>query len=301
MNTGFNLGEPAARGGQKFHGLLLEHELSELRLLIERKAGVLLDQPFEALAIRLGEYMEARRLGSFPDLMGRLQGSEAECEALLDRLLDRETAFYRHPQAFAAFEKQALPELYIRKSSQTSRSLRIWSAGCSTGEEAYSIALSICEAAYCHGNNNWTIHVLASDIRQSALTAAERGLYTPEVVEVLPRPQVQQYFARVGEHYLVKPRLRNLITFTQMNLARPAYLGRFDCIFCMDLLNHFSMAQRMALAQRLHLYLEPGGYLFLGDSERLHSVDVNFQNQTEAAYTFFRKPMTAAARAGWGS
>jgi chemotaxis methyl-accepting protein methylase len=300
MDTGFNFGEPSPRGGQKFHGLLLEHELSELRLLIERKAGVLIDCPLDDIATRLGEYMELRRLTSFADLMGRMQGSETECEALLERLLDGETAFYRHPQAFAAFEKQALPELYIRKSSQTSRSLRIWTAGCSTGEEAYSIALSICEAAYCHGNNNWTIHVLASDIRQSALTFAERGLYTPEALERLPKPQVQHYFARVGEHYLVKPRLRNLITFTQMNLARPAHLGRFDCIFCMDLLNHFSMSQRIALAQRLHLYLEPGGYLFLGDAERLNAVDVNFQTQTEGAYTFFRKPMTAAARAGWG-
>jgi len=301
MNAGFNLGEPTARGGQKFHLLLLEHELSELRLLIERKAGVLLDCPVDELTYRLSEYMELRRLGSFADLMGRLQGSEAECEVLLERLLDGETGFYRHPQAFAAFEKQALPELYIRKSSQTSRSLRIWSAGCSTGEEAYSIALSICEAAYCHGNNNWTIHVLASDIRQSVLTSAERGLYAPEAIERLPRAQVQHYFGRVGEHYLVKPRLRNLITFTQMNLARPAHLGRFDCIFCMDLLNRFSMSQRIALAQRLHLYLEPGGYLFLGDSERLHTVDVKFQTQTEGAFTFFRKPMTAAARAGWGS
>jgi chemotaxis methyl-accepting protein methylase len=297
MNTGLNLGEASARG-QKFHGLLLEHELSELRLLIERKAGVLLDCPLDELVARLGEYMEARRLGSFADLMGRLQASEGECEALLERLLDGETGFYRHPQAFGAFEKQALPELYIRKSSQTSRSLRIWSAGCSTGEEAYSVALSICEAAYCHGNHNWTIHVLASDIRQGSLTFAERGLYTPEAVGNLPRTQVQHYFARVGEHYLVKPRLRNLITFTQMNLARPAHLGRFDCIFCMDLLNHFSMSQRIALAQRLHLYLEPGGYLFLGDGERLHSVDVNFQAQTEGGYTFFRKPMTAAARSG---
>ena len=297
MDTGFNLGESSPR--QKFQGLLLEHELSELRLLVERKAGVLLDLPLDELVEQLGSYMEFRRLTSFSDLMGRLQGSESECEALLERLLDGETAFYRHPQAFAAFERQALPELYIRKSSQTSRSLRIWSAGCATGEEAYSVALSICDAAYCHGSNNWTIHVLASDIRQQALTFAERGLFSPAALEPLSRAQIQRYFARVGQHYLVKPRLRNLVTFTQMNLARPAHLGRFDCIFCMDLLNHFSMSQRIALTQRLHLYLEPGGYLFLGDAEKLHSVDVKFQTQTDGAYFFFRKPMTAAARAGW--
>jgi len=301
MNSGFNLGESPSRGGQKFDGLMLDHELSELRLLMERKAGVLLDCAQDELTARLAAYIETRRLGSLADLMGRLHTSDTECEALLEKLLDGETGFYRHPSGFKAFEKQALPELYLRKSTHTARSLRVWSAGCATGEEAYSIAMSICEATYCHGSASWTIHVLASDIRQEALTFGERGLYGPEAMQAVPAGQAQRYFAKVGQHSLVKPRLRNLVTFTQMNLARPAHLGRFDCIFCMDLLPRFSMAQRIALTQRLHLYLEPGGYLFLGESERLHALDVNFQVQSEEGYTFFRKPMTAAARAGWGS
>jgi chemotaxis methyl-accepting protein methylase len=109
---------------------------------------------------------------------------------------------------------------------------------------------------------------------------------------------LQRYFVRVAKHGLVKPRLRNLVTFTQTNLARPAHLGRFDCIFCMDVLPHFSTAQRIALTQRLHLYLEPGGYLFLGTNEKLQAVDVSFQSQSAGDYEFFRKPMCIAARAG---
>jgi chemotaxis protein methyltransferase CheR len=246
--------------------------------------------------VKVGEYLEMRRLGSVADLMGRLQASDAECERLLERLLDGETAFFRHPVAFAVFEKEILPELRARKGADSRQSLRILSAGCSTGEEAYSIGLTVCEAMSEIGS--WTIHILASDVRQDALTFAERGLYPKDALEAVPRALLHRYFARVDQHFLAKPRLRNLITFTQMNLARPAYLGRFDCIFCMDVLPHFSTSQRIALTQRLQLYLEPGGYLLLGDGEKLPTADITFQSQSHKSFTLYRKPLTSAARAG---
>jgi len=295
MGTGFKLGRSG--GGHKPPtSLVLEHELSELRLVLERQGGVLLDSPQDALGTKVRDYLELRRLNSVADLLGRLQASDTECETLLGHLLDGETSFFRHPNAFSVFQNQVLPELYARKADQSPQSLRIWSAGCSTGEEAYSIGLSICEAM--NGNaGSWSVHILASDIRQKALTFAERGLYPQAALAGLPRAQVQTYFAKVGQHSLAKPRLRNLITFTQMNLARPAYLGRFDCIFCMDVLPHFSSTQRFALTQRLHLYLEPGGYLFLGDGEKLHTAEVNFQSEAHKNFTLFRKPFAVAARA----
>jgi chemotaxis methyl-accepting protein methylase len=297
MGTGFNLDQPGGTPKLAPSRVLLEHELSELRLLLERQAGVLLNAPHDVLAANLAQYMESRRCSSLLDLLGRLQASDAECESLLEHLLDPETAFFRHPAAFAAFEQQALPELRLRKAADSAASLRLWSAGCSSGEEAYSIATSVCEATNGSGIS-WSIHILASDIRQGALTHAERGLYPQSALATVPRSRIQPYFARVGQHYLVKPRLRNLITFTQSNLGRAVHLGRFDCIFCMDVLPHFSAAQRLALVQRLHLYLEPGGYLFLGQGEKLPAVDLKFQPQAGQHYTVFRKPLSAAARAG---
>ena len=296
MNTGFNLGR-SQRGQKAPFNFVLDHELSELRLLLERQAGVLLNSPQDVLIAKIQEYLEARRLNSVADLIGRLQTSDTECERLLEQLLEGETGFFRHPAAFAAFEKEVLPELHLRKGSESGQSLRILSAGCSTGEEAYSIGLSVC----CNVNENgaaWTIHILASDIRQGALTFAERGLYTQRELENLSPSLLRDYFAKVDQHFLAKPRLRNLITFTQMNLARPAYLGRFDCIFCMDVLPCFSTAQRIALAQRLHLYLEPGGYLLLGDGEKLPTADVPFQSESHKNLTLYRKPFAAAAKAG---
>jgi len=296
MNTTFHTGR-SSRGQKGPLNYVLDHELSELRLLLERQAGVLLNSPQDMLVSKVADYLEARRLSSVADLVGRLQSSDTECERLLEQLLDGETGFYRHPAAFAAFEKEVLPELRARKGTESGQSLRILSAGCSTGEEAYSIGLTVCNDVNEYGGA-WTIHILASDIRQSALTFAERGLYSQKELAGLPSALVHNFFARVDQHFLAKPRLRNLITFTQMNLARPVYLGRFDCIFSMDVLPQFSTAQRIALAQRLHRYLEPGGYLLLGDGEKLPTADLPFHAESHKASTIYRKPMAAAAKAG---
>lgn len=296
MNTGFHLGR-SNRGPKSPVNFVLDHELSELRLLLERQSGVLLNSPQDVLVAKVADYLEARRFSSIADLMGRLQSSDTECERLLEQLLDGETGFFRHSAAFAALEKEVLPALRARKGNESGQSLRILSAGCSTGEEAYSIGLTVCNDVNEFGSA-WTIHILACDIRQSALTFAERGLYSQRELAALPPALLHNYFARVDQHFLAKPRLRNLITFTQMNLARPAYLGRFDCIFCMDVLPQFSTAQRIALAQRLHLYLEPGGYLLLGDGEKLPTADLPFQAELRKGCTLYRKPLASAARAG---
>src|SRR5205823_13329979 len=99
-------------------------------------------------------------------------------------------------------------------------------------------------------------------------------------------------------YLLVKPRLRSLVTFNTMNLTKPVYIGRFDCIFCMDVLPHLSRTQRSALMERLHLYLEPGGYLFLSQTEKLCETNLNFRSESYDGYTFYRKPLAAAAAYG---
>jgi two-component system, chemotaxis family, CheB/CheR fusion protein len=276
---------------------MLEHEISELRLLLERYAGVLLDLPTDTLLARIADYLQAHRLSSASELLGLLRSSEIECDSLLESLLDGKSGFYRHAAAFDIFARRVLPELHQRKSGDSPRTLRIWSAGCSTGEEAYSIAMSVCQQVTCSGGG-WKIHILASDIRRSALEIAERGLYPRQALTQVPRPLIKDYFVKLGQHLLAKPRLRNLVTFTPMNLANPHYVGRFDCIFCMDVLRHFSAAQRVTLLQRLHLYLEPGGYLLLGDDEKIaRAADVNFQGEPEPGFTLYRKPLAAVAKA----
>ncbi len=359
---------------------ILEHELSELRLLIERQTGVVLDCPNSALAAHVADYVEAQGLGSSATLLERLRSSEQDpssLPSLLDGLVNTNTGFFRHPGALNALARQVMPQLCARKSADGPSPLRIWSAGCGSGEETYSIAMAVCDALSFsnsaaansgsgsnngNGNGNGksaarnggiadssmnsgsanlttglSIHIVGSDLLPQNIEAADRGVYRQSALDGLPPATIRNYFSKISSpvlvsevkneeddevreqggtlgrngisngsknvpggiaHLLVKPRLRSMVTFNCMNLARPGYIGRFDCIFCMDVLPHFSRAQRIALVERLHLYLEPGGYLFLSQTEKLCAPNLNFRSETFDGYTFHRKPLAASAAYG---
>jgi chemotaxis methyl-accepting protein methylase len=376
-------------------GTILEHELSELRLLVERQTGILLDCPNSVLANHAAEYLESQELDSSSALLGLLRSSEKDptvMQRFLDGVLNANTSFFRHPGAMNALTKQVFPQLHARKSGDGSATLRIWSAGCSTGEEAYSIAMALCNpqppanvnsngsGANGYGGNgngkvkdksskeksparnggiadtasldapsvkDLCVHIIGSDLLPSAIEVAERGLYPQSALAGLPPAIIRACFSKIGSangaaspqnntqeldqdesaigldvpnnglngnsnrtysnthsngsngaHLLVKPRLRSLVTFNTMNLTKPVYIGRFDCIFCMDVLPHLSRAQRTALLERLHLYLEPGGYLFLSQTEKLSAPNLNFRSETFDGYTFHRKPLAASAAYG---
>jgi chemotaxis protein methyltransferase CheR len=345
---------------------ILEHELSELRLLVERQTGILLDCPNSALAAHVADYLERNELDSPAALLGRLRSVDldpSESTSFLDGVLNVNTGFFRHPGAMNALTRQIIPQIYARKSSDGTATLRIWSAGCGTGEEPYSIAMAICEAlsssngngtagsangsgtkdgkangknggvcesptpASTSGTKDCSIHIVGTDLLPSSIAVAERGVYPQSALTGLPPATIRACFSKMstngssngaqegtngnglnhsasngngnGSSYLlVKPRLRSLVTFNTMNLTKPVYIGRFDCIFCMDVLPHLSRAQRTALMERLHLYLEPGGYLFLSQTEKLCAPNLNFRSETYDGYTFHRKPLAAAAAYG---
>ena len=365
---------------------ILEHELSELRLLVERQTGVVLDCPNSALAAHVVDCVEAQGLGSSTALLERLRACDQDpssLPSLLEGLVNVNTGFFRHPGALNALTRHVVPQLCVRKSADGPSPLRIWSAGCATGEETYSIAMAVCDALSNHGassgnngngSNNGngngnssgngksaarsggiadtgaassssphlstglSIHIVGSDLLPHNIEAADRGVYPQSALDGLPPATIRNYFSKISSpavssndlpseaqdetechaeyritsspsngaraakvstaHLLVKPRLRSLVTFNCMNLARPGYIGRFDCIFCMDVLPHFSRTQRIALLERLHLYLEPGGYLFLSQTEKLSAPNLNFRSETFDGYTFHRKPLAASAAYG---
>ncbi len=359
---------------------ILEHELSELRLLVERQTGILLDCPNSALAAHVAEYLESEELESAAALLERFRASDCDPAVLaqfLDGVLNVSTGFFRHPGAMNALARYVVPQIYQRRSEDSSSALRIWSAGCGTGEEPYSIAMALCDAlagdttngagesakstrdpkAKKGSNRNggvaesslaavtgpwtreWSVHIVGSDLLSSSIAAAERGLYPQSALTGLPPAIIRACFSKIGNagsqnaandvaqlgavaavgrasgngsgngsvavstngngaHLLVKPRLRSLVTFNTMNLTKPVYIGRFDCIFCMDVLPHLSRPQRTALLERLHLYLEPGGYLFLSQTEKLYAPNLNFRPETFDGYTVHRKPLAASAAYG---
>ena len=332
---------------------ILEHELSELRLLVERQAGILLDCPNSALAAHVADYLEAHELESPAALLQRLNACDQDPAFLpgfLDGIVNANTGFFRHPGAMNALARHVLPQVLGRKADENPATLRIWSAGCGTGEEPYSIAMALC-SALPNGNGNggsngangnatkngasrsggilesstpvlpgtkdWSVHIVGSDLLPTAVKAAERGLYPQAALAGLPAATIRSCFSKIGSpngqngsgeapsngngngtHLLVKPRIRSMVTFNTMNLTKPVYIGRFDCIFCMDVLPHLSRNQRSALIERLHLYLEPGGYLFLSQTEKLSAGNLNFRPETYDGYTMHRKPLAASAAYG---
>jgi chemotaxis protein methyltransferase CheR len=181
-----------------------------------------------------------------------------------------------------------LPELHMKKFWESPRSLRIWSAGCATGEEPFSIAMTVADAL--EFADAWNIHILATDISRKALDHADAGIYEARELDTVTPKQRELYFARSGGQFTVRPRIRNMVTFAPMNLAQVVYMGKFDCIFCMNVLIYFSEERQAQLVQRFYEYLEPGGYLFLGHAESISKADVKFETHVYRDARIYQKP-----------
>src|SRR6204780_1344143 len=212
------------------HGLS-EHELSEIRMLIEERTGICFDESrARFFSTRVKEHLRAKGLERGTDLLRAMRKSNVEYEALLEGLLTQETSFFRYPSVYEAFEKRVLPELHVKKFWKNPRTLRIWSAGCSTGEEPYSIAITISDSLKFA--EAWEIEILATDVSRRALRHAERGIYSKRSLQDLSALQIETHFLPNKQGFQVKPRTRRAISFAQMNLADPMYVGKLDCIFC---------------------------------------------------------------------
>ena len=268
---------------------LTETELDEIRVLIEQRSAILLDSSRERFfSARLREYLEEKGLPSGTDLLRCVRSSSIEYESLLERLLTQETSFFRYPSLYDALEKRILPEIQERKFWENPRALRIWSAGCSTGEEPYSIAITLCDALKFA--EAWDIEILATDISRRALRHAEKGAYSRRSLQDVSLRQVETYFVATKHGFQVRPRIRRMVSFAQMNLAESVYVGKLDCIFCMNVLMYFSEERRLAILRRFYDALEPGGYFLLGHAETLSHMPVKFESVVLGDCRLYRKP-----------
>jgi chemotaxis protein methyltransferase CheR len=271
---------------------LTESELDQIRALIEQRSAILFDASRERFfSTRVREHLEQKKLTSGSELLSLIRGSSVEYEALLEGLLTQETSFFRYPSVFEALDKRILPEVQERKFWETPRTLRIWSAGCSTGEEPYSIAITVLDALKFA--EAWEIEILATDVSRRALRHAQRGIYSKRTLEAVSAVQVENYFTATKQGFQVRPRVRRMISFAQMNLAESVYVGKFDCIFCMNVLMYFSDDRRLAILRRFYDALEPGGYFLLGHAETLTNVPVKFEPVVFGDCRLYRKPGSA--------
>ena len=272
------------------HGLT-DHELSEIRMLIEERTGIHFDESRERfLSTRVREHMHERGYTRGSELLRAVKKTNVEYDSLLERMLTQETSFFRYPAVFEAFEKRVLPEIHVSKFWKNPRTLRVWSAGCSTGEEPYSVAITIADSLSFA--DAWNVEILATDVGKLALKNAEKGIYSGRSLGSVSEKQLGAHFTKVENKFHVKPRLKKMISFAPMNLASPVYVGRMDLIFCMNVLIYFTEERRRALVQRFYEALEPGGYLFLGHSESISKMPVKFQAIVLGDCILYRKPTT---------
>ncbi|HVF19817.1 MAG TPA: CheR family methyltransferase [Mycobacteriales bacterium] len=277
---------------------LTPEEFLEVRTLLDKTAGLVFDESRrDSLCYSIGERMSACGIGRVVDYVAFLRTSEGadEMQSLLNAVTIQETHFFRNPPQFRALRQHVLPAL-VKKAATGDRRLRIWSAGCSTGEEPYSIAMLIRELVPLL--DGWDIGVVGTDISTRALDAARAGRYTSRSMGVADPTDVARWFLRDGTDYVVRPEVREIVQFRRHNLVTdppPFDNEPIDLILCRNVTIYFSRDTTRKLMATLHNRLMDGGYLFLGHSETLWQINDQFRLVTLGDAFVYRRDGAGSA------
>ena len=279
---------------------LSDDEFTTLTGLLYRAAGLAFDDSRrESLAYSVHERMRAAGcadVASYLALVGGASGAQ-ERQALLDEVTIPETHFFRNPPQIRALRKYVLPELL--KQAGSSRRLRVWSAGCSTGEEPYTIAMLLHELL--PASSGWDIKVIASDISTRALAAARRGRYADRAFVMTDPVDLQRFFVldTTAGCYEVRDEIKELVEFRHHNLVTeppPVEAGELDLLLCRNVTIYFDRDTTRALMQRFHTSLRDGGYLFLGHAETLWQISDAFALVPLGDAFVYRRPGASGER-----
>lgn len=262
--------------------------------------GVYLDETKSYLIeSRLGEVAGRFGCANYMDLVDRVRRtSDLKLkQEIVDAITTQETLFFRDNSPFDALKNKALPELIdAKESTPFPNRIRIWSCACSTGQEPYSIAMTICDLL--PEVDSWDVQILATDISDAAIAKASRGRYLQHEVERgLPPNLRRRHFTQVGNEWHVDDRIRSMISFRQFNLHDSfMMLGQFDVIFCRNVAIYFTPESRRSLFERLATSLADVGYLFVGSSESLLDLGERFKPQHHCRSVFYQPNAHQAAK-----
>lgn len=269
----------AAAGGDISRDLsFTDEDFSCIRRIVMEKTGIALAEHKRELVYgRLAKRLRAIGLNSFSRYCVYVQEHEDELHELVNAITTNLTAFFRESYHFDYLRESVLPELM--QSNAETRRIRIWSAGCSTGEEPYSIAMVVREMI--PASANWDVKILATDIDTNVLERAQLGVYPEKRARDISPPLCRRFIARgTGANagrIRMRDELRSLITFRRLNLMDPWPMkGPFDVIFCRNVVIYFDKPTQRMLFDRYADILRPGGHLFVGHSETLFKVSTRF-------------------------
>lgn len=251
--------------------------------------GINLEGKMSLIEGRLHSILAKRGFGSFSAFIEYVENDKTgeAVTLLVSKLTTNYTYFMREDQHYNYMTATALPEL---EKTVKNKDLRIWSAGCSSGEEPYTTAMVLSEY-FGLKRHEWELTVLATDISQKVLGEAKRGIYTADKLSHLSESMKRKYFVQLSaEEYRISDEIKNGVHFGVFNLMDPLpFKRKFHIIFCRNVMIYFNGKTREALAERYYDAIEPGGYLFIGLSETLSNLKTRFTYVKPAIYRKERK------------
>ena len=266
---------------------ITDREFERFRSLIYQESGINLSESKRTLLVtRLSKRLRELEMDCFQAYYDRVteEADGEEFTRMLDLISTNKTDFFREPKHFDFLRKEILPGL------AAGRQIRIWSSASSTGEEPYTIAMTLYDGVQAPAQ--WRFHILASDLSTRVLAKASSGVYDAERVRDLPADTLKRHFLNgrgaADGRVKVKPHLSDMVTFRRINLMDDRFPIKtpLDVIFCRNVMIYFDRPTQERLVGRFHKYLKPGGYLFIGHSESLQWLNQPFKS---IAPTIYRK------------
>jgi chemotaxis protein methyltransferase CheR len=263
----------------------LEMSLDDFKMMrdfIHEKSGIFFaENKMYLVQNRLEKRMAELDMKSVRDYFYHVKydASQKEFNRLMVLMTTNETSFFRNEPQLLCFSDEVLP-LILKEKMQLRgpKSLRIWSAGCSTGEEPYTLAMIILSKLPVTAG--WNIEIIANDISEDVLQKARLGVYSGITLRNVNPEMLAKYFNQVGDNYSVKPEVKALVKFSHINLNDPrrlATMSGMDCVFCRNVMIYFSDDVKRQIVRGFYEALLPGGYFYIGHSETLHGISKAFK------------------------
>ncbi len=260
--------------------LMSDEEFRLIRDLIHSHCGLFFEKDAKyLLEKRLSRRLSSHQLTSFKDYYHFLKydrKKDQELSDIMDLVTTNETYFFREAFQLKAFTDEILPELKALKEKRGERSLRIWSAGCSTGEEPYTIAMLMLDSG---SFRDWHVEIIGTDISLRVLQQARKAVYGKSSFRATDERYVRRFFQMQDDCYKITDEVKELVTISQLNLFdmnRLALLGKMDLIFCRNVMIYFDQSAKKRVIDAFHTSLSQGGYLLLGHSESLMNISTAF-------------------------
>jgi chemotaxis protein methyltransferase CheR len=278
--------------GKAVQNTLDANDYEEFRRYLEKACGIVLgDNKQYLVTSRLNRLLQEYKLGSLSELLAAIRGGKSRelADRIIEAMTTNETSWFRDIHPYNTLKERILPEFSASKKSP----LRIWSAACSSGQEPYSISMVINEFQMSNpGKLNADIQIIATDISPAILRAAEKGHYDDmSMARGLSPERKKRYFKETPTYWQVNPIVSSKVQFRQLNLLQSyALMGRFDVIFCRNVLIYFSSQLKKEIITKMCNALNPGGYLFLGGSESISGYTDDLQMvRTNGGVVYQRK------------